>query len=179
MTGEPMKISTGDLFPHTLPNLGQEGQLIFMDGPNFSLVSWFSGLNDVEVSEWQTGDYLYGAFVEEDVPFLLAGFLKTNLIVEASLNVVAELERGNKLCDFLAEKSDLLNLILVDADTNVVKALRQLIMGPSAAKTLRESVARQIDRYHSGEAVATTIYCLMERYTTESMVQNTQMYKPA
>lgn len=174
-----MNLKRGDTFPHALPHPGQEGNLIFMNGPTFCLVSWLSRLSPGEISDWDSGDYLYGAFIKEDIPFLIVGFTATNLIAETSLNVVGEKERGNPLCDFMTGESDLLTLIQVEAETNIVRGIRKLIMGPTTATALRGACTRQLDRYATGQEVQAATYRLMDTYDTNAMVQRTQMYRPS
>lgn len=174
-----MDLKRGDTFPHALPHPGQEGHLIFMNGPTFCLVSWLSQLSPDEISDWDSGDYLYGAFIEDDIPFLIVGFPATNLMAETSLNIVGEQERGNPLCDFMTGESDLLTLILVDAETNIVRGIRKLMMGPTTATALRNACIRQLDRYSTSQEVQAAIYQLMEMYDTNAMIQRTQMFRPS
>jgi hypothetical protein len=101
------------------------------------------------------------------------------MLVEASINIVGELNRGGSPCDFMAGESNMLDLILVDAQTNSVRAIRRLGVGPTTASAVINACAQQIDRYSSGEEVAEGIYSLMKKYTPQDMLNKTQLFKPA
>jgi len=173
-----MLISKGQICPIANSTNGQDGNAFIMDGVAFSIFSWVSNPTETEITAWKSGSYLYGVFVEDSAPFFLAGFEDSGFMVEASINVLAEIEKGGFYCDFLAGESNSLNLILVDAQTNIVHAIRTLGMGATAANTLRTACTEQVEQYVSSQDVATKIMALMQKYTPTDMLQKTQMFRP-
>lgn len=173
-----MQISKGQVCPILNPNQGQDGNVFIMDGPGFSILTWLSNPTVTEIAAWNSGGYVYGAFVEDSVPFFLASFEDSGVIAEASINVLAEMEKGEFHCDFLAGESSFMNLFLVDAHTNIVHGIRVLGMGSTTANALRTACAEQVEQYESGKDVATKIMALMQKYSPTEMLQKTQMFRP-
>ena len=173
-----MYLKIGETFPYSMPNPSQQGSIIHMDGANFSIMNWVSSPATEECQAWRNGHYVYGVFEEDHVPLFLVCFTECEMIVECSINILTELERGNGLCDFLAGESELLNMFMVDADNNKLCANRKLIFGPRAGSLLRDVCNRQIEHYQSADGVNAKIYEIMDKYSTQELFENATLFQP-
>jgi len=173
-----MYLAIGDTFPYRMPNPGQEGCVMHMDGALFFIMNYLTSPTQKECQAWRNGRFVYGVFEEESVPVFLAGFSGGQMIVECTINFLEEIERRGKLCDFFIGESDLLNMFMVDADNNKLCAIRNLILGPAAGNLLRDICNRQIEHYQSSEEVKAKIYEIMNQYSTQELFEKATLFHP-
>jgi hypothetical protein len=150
-----------------------------MEGDMFALVHWTPTPSKKDCTAWRSGAYKYAIFVKESIPFIVPFFEDNGLILDASINVFTEIELGKPLCDFLNGHSNILTMLLIDALSNNICAIRPLDMGNTRpSKLLRDTCIEQRKKYKSSVDVAKKIHSLMNDFTTDKMFLQGERFKP-
>lgn len=86
---------------------------------------------------------------------------------------------GNDLVDgWLNSDRTLVPMLLMDAHTNIIRAMRMLSIKPNVAAALRDCLERQDARYIDAAAVDRATDEVVSSLNTRQLLQLTTMYRP-
>jgi hypothetical protein len=174
-----MLIQVGEEYPAIMPVLHEPSAVIVMEEDLFGLVFYTPAPAELVRSEWRNGTYKYAIFIEDNIPFFILFYEKAALLTEASIDFLVGTEHGHQTCDFLLGKSERFTMTLVDANNNIVKAIRQFDFGPTSAKMLRDACINQTAGYKTSAEVCQKIYSIFGQYSTEDMFLKGERFQPA
>lgn len=109
--------------------------------------------------------YFYEA---SSVQFIAAKFEKLNIDFDVSLNFLKTMEQPREA--WLAGTGNLMTLFLIDANTNLLAAMRTVSV--NFAPELREGIGRQLAAYQSVEAVEAATERVLATTATNIMMRD-------
>ena len=143
---------------------------------SFFHIVYYCTQPEADGPNWQKGPLVYGLYVSQDIPCFLVHLTGIGLAFEVTLNVHT---LADELVDgWLNSDRTLVPMLLMDANTNVIKAMRMLTIKSSVATSLRDCLERQDSRYADARAVEQATDILLSSMTTQGLLQATTMYRP-
>ncbi len=141
------------------------------------LVSYYKGPTPVEVAAWQRGQVELAVTKINCVIYILGRFGPN--IVEADYSIHTEKEVDFE--QLILHKDDKLQLFLVDADTNLVQAIRSVQLPPYFSQQLCCFMAEQCTEGVEQEQFAQVVQEVRERTNVEELfhLAPTKMYVPS
>lgn len=163
--------------PFYLPNPAgiNDNVVAAVTGESFDIICWAGGLNPKEIKEWRKGRLHYGVFIHDGIPFFLVDFPVAHWNFDISINILAEKEHGRDYQAFLDGKGNMVNFFLVDARTNILKAMRMIGIEDDIAASIKTACRAQIERYRTSANIGIQLNRLMAIYTTDAMIRATHM----
>jgi hypothetical protein len=140
--------------------------------------SFFDGLyylktpSVAQKSAWKTGALSYGLYVEANIPFLLISFTKDKWNFLTAFNAYTA---TNEQKHWIDSKENVLNLLLLNADTNVTEEIRTLRADTKFTNLLRTTCQTQLTQYKSATEVETTIQKIVQAKNFLQMQQAAYM----
>ena len=164
----------GKQYPHKDYRPGREEIRAVTDHSFFHIVYYCTQPNE-DGPNWQKGPLLYGLYVSQDIPCFLVHLTGIGLAFEVTINV-------HTLADDLVEgwlNSDrnLVPMLLMDAHTNIIRAMRMLSIKPTIATQLRDCLEKQDIRYSDAQAVDKATDELLSRVNTQRLLKLTTMHR--
>ncbi len=161
-------------YPHKDYQPGREEIRAVTDHSFFHIVYYCTQPNE-DGPNWQKGPLMYGLHVSQDVPCFLVHLTGIGLAFEVTINV-------HTLADDLVEgwlNSDrnLVPMLLMDAHTNIIRAMRMLSIKPTVATQLRDCLEKQDIRYSDALAVDRATDELLSRTNTQQLLKLTTMHR--
>ena len=169
------KIEVGKEF--SIKNPAGNGDLVIahINGESFDVICWAGGLSKKEVKEWKKGRLHYGVFIKEDIPFFLIDLPVVKWDFDISFNIHAEKEAGRGWKQFLDGQGNLVNLFLIDAGTNIVKAMRTIGIDHVMAAEIKKTCHKQLAKYKSSVKLNIILNQILSVYSTRLMINSTKM----
>lgn len=170
--------------PLPYPNLqppGHETVKAVLNSAFFDVVCWI-GTNEREqsIETWRNAPLVVGVFAglpnEPPTPFFMVDFPADRWEFEVSLNVHSI--PGEVAESWLNSPANVVTLMLVDAHTNIVLALRTLGLQPQVASALRDAMERQDNELPDREAADAAIQDATNRFTTEQLLLRATARQP-
>jgi len=81
-------------FPLKNPNGKMDCYIAGIVGESFDIYCWMTAPSSKEVQAWKRGWLRYGAFISNDVPFVLLYFPEVKTSLDVSINIHAEREKN-------------------------------------------------------------------------------------
>ncbi|MBO0931876.1 hypothetical protein [Fibrella aquatilis] len=164
----------GQPYPHKAYYPKREEIRAVMDHSFFHIV-YYCTQPEADGPNWQKGPLSYGVHVSEDIPCFLVHLTGIGLAFEVTLNVHT---LGNDLVDgWLNSDRTLVPMLLMDAQTNVIRAMRMLSIKPGVAAALRDCLERQDARYADVAAVDQATDDVLNSVNTRQLLRSTTMYR--
>lgn len=164
--------SVGKTFPDTR-YLGTEGAVAHLT-KGFIDVQWnMFKMHKQERKALQKGSFRYGYYVEDDLVFILIDFmngLSTDLTLEVSGLT------DNEFDDWFAHDANVMNIFGVEAINYQLKTIRMVGLNMEFCKGLKESLAKQRQRYHRSKHLL-KMQEIQQRMSTDMMMKKTRMYR--
>jgi hypothetical protein len=119
--------------------------------------SFFDGLyylkspNAAQKSSWKSGALSYGVYTEANIPFLLISFTKDKWNFLTPLNSYTANENDRKV--WIDSKENVLNLFLLNADTNITEEIRTLKVDAKFSTLVRTACKAQLAQYKTAAEV--------------------------
>ncbi len=141
--------------------------------------SFFDGLyylkspSAAQKAAWKTGALTYGIYIEANIPFLLISFSKDKWNFITPLNTYSVANEEQKL--WIDSKENVLNLFLLNADSNVTEEIRTLKADTKFSSLVRTSCKAQLAQYKSAAEVETVIKKTMQAKNFLQMQQAAYM----
>lgn len=165
----------GESFPFKNPHGNNDYVVAAVVGQSFDIICWADHLSSKEVQAWKRGMLRYGAFIREDIPFFLLYFPEIKWPIDVSINILAEKEHGCPFQDYLSGAGNAVNLFLVDAATNTLKAMRMIGLDNTVAADIRLACINQLRLYQSANELNMHLDAIVSTVTTQDMISTTSM----
>jgi hypothetical protein len=165
-------LSVGQPYIQGRASLDPRAEYNFRGGQH-ELLLCLRGLTAREVEAVRSGEAEFGLVLGEDVLFLLYRFGEAIRWSDApyTWHLVPAGEREPPARRRSGESRALLTVVLVDADRNLVRALRALTLSPEFTRTLHAAIRRQAARVWTAEAYDAELRRAYARWpTSEAML---------
>lgn len=163
-----IKFEVGEQFPLHNHARGIEQPRIDMNEAFFD-ICFYSLQSDNDAPIFRNHPIRYGVFAKNNLPFFLIDFIKEfNLDVSINIHKVHE----DKVEKWLNSSSNVINLYLIDAKTNILKAMRMISINPECANLIRDILEKQDENYESASTVEGAIKVIANNYSTDEMFEN-------
>jgi len=170
-------LEVGKSFPVKNPHGKADHVTAAIVGQSFDVICWAADISSKEVQAWKRGWLRYGAFTREDIPFFLIYFPEIKWPLDVSINILIEREHGRPFRDYLDSAGNAVNLFLVDAATNTLKAMRMIGIDNTVAGDIRLACINQMQRYQSAEELNVHLDAIVSTVTTQEMISATSMHE--
>jgi hypothetical protein len=161
-------------YPHKEYYPGREEIRAVTDHSFFHVV-YYCTQPDEDGLNWQKGPLMYGLYIHEDIPCFLVHLTAIGLAFEVNLNVYTL--RDDLVDGWLNSDRILVPMLLMDAYTNIIRAMRMLSINPAVATQIRDCIERQDARYPNALAVEQATDTLLSRMNTQQLLQITTMHR--
>lgn len=94
-----------------------------------------------------------------------------------SFDIHAEKEKDRPYQEFLDGPGNAVMMLLVDAETNIVKAIRFIGIKHDVANAIRGACREQLTAYPSSEALDKQLQYLLREYPADKMEELTEMVR--
>lgn len=137
--------------------------------------SFFDGLyylkmpSATQKATWRAGAMAYGVYTEANIPFLLISFTKEKWQLLTPLNAHMASEADKK--QWLDGKENVLNLFLLNADSNITEEIRTLKVDAKFSNLVRTACKAQLTQYKSATEVNTAMQQIMQSKNFAQMQQ--------
>ena len=171
---QELSINTLYPFPNATPgvdNCRAEFTSHFVD-----IVCFISNPLQREITTWQKTPLRLGVFEGKlGIPFIIVQFQDVRgWSFDVPLNVLKVSTAQRQWWN--GEAGNWLNLILVDARTNQIVAMRQLGIYPSSIAALSQSLVQQTKYFHSINDVENATHVAMGRFSTQQMLNKSESF---
>jgi hypothetical protein len=164
----------GKPYPHKDHRPGREEIRAVTDDSFFHIVYYCTQPNE-DGPNWQKGPMVYGLYVSDDIPCFLIHLTALGLAFEVTINVHTLADEA--VDSWLNSSRTLIPMLLMDAHTNIIKAIRLLSIKPTVATQVRDCLEKQDNRYDDATAVEKAVDNLLNRVSTQHMLQTATMYR--
>lgn len=168
-----MIYETGKPFPH--PNLvpGAEVARVQFTSSFIDVVLYANNITTDELQTFRKGSLTYGIFQEKNVPFMV--FDLSGWTFDCSINLLKVPD--DKADQWLNNEGNILTLFLVDAQSNVLLAMRQIGAPHELSEYVRDILDNQVNGYESPVQVDSIITQLTNSLTTDQMIKKSKLWK--
>lgn len=166
-----MLFEVGKRFPLNDYNRGIEGMFLQFQPQVVNFVGCMFDPTSSERKEWKKGDFRYGLFVKNVVPFFLFEFDGFSFDASGNIHKVAEQHRAT----ILNADGNLSTLWLVDLRHYVLSGMRSIGMDLGIMQEFRAVLREQLERYENMTEVDRAIGGIIRSFTTADMVKQTKM----
>lgn len=136
-------------------------------GTGPSILIYYSNPTDIEIDRVETAPFDVGFFSYKSVLYVIANI--GGDIIECPFNVNMHAEAQS--LKSTGGKQGILSIFLIDADTNILKAMRLTGMPPQFADALWESVSTQFDEAFDKNQYNALVDAIEEQYSVEELCQ--------
>jgi hypothetical protein len=161
-------------YPHKAYYPGREEIRAVTDDSFFHLC-YYCTQPGTDSPAWQKGPLAYGLYIEDDIPCFLIQLTSIGLAFEVTINI--HTLNDESVNNWLNSSRTLVPMLLMDAHTNIINAIRLLSIRPAMATRIRDCLERQDARYSDGQAVERATDALLQRMNTQQLLQATVMYR--
>lgn len=167
-----IKYEVGKPFPHE-GYRGRDAVYAMVNEAFFDIVIVINKPTQSEKKTIKHEPMRYGAYIENSVPFVIIDFRFQDLNFDCSINFhkVSEKDREN----WFKEKSNAMNIFLVDSTTYNLEAIRFVGVELDFASVLKDSLKEQIEFLTLAD-VENTISKIYQLYPTNELIKKTKMY---
>lgn len=144
-------------------------------GQSFDVICWADRPSSKEVHAWKRGMLRYGAFIRDDIPFFLLYFPDVKWSMDISINILAEKEHSRPFREYLDGAGNMVNLFLVDASSNILKAMRMIGLDNTVVGDIRLSCINQLSRYQTSDKINMHLAAIVSTISTQEMIKTTTM----
>lgn len=127
-----------------------------------------------DLSIWKTSKIRYGVFVCENIPFFLVSFPGHDWTFDVSINFLKAKQPEGE--DWIYKEDNMIHFYLINASTNVIKAMRMISIEPEVVQSIREACSKQQQQYKNPILLEGEINRIYGRFSTEEMIRNTKMF---
>jgi hypothetical protein len=128
--------------------------------------SFFDGLyylqhpTPAQKATWKSAALSYGVYTEASIPFLLIEFVKEKWNFVMPLNILAANSDDRE--EFMSSKDSVLNLFMVNADSNITEQIRTLKADATFAAKVRQTCAEQLKNYQTATDVSNAVQQILK-----------------
>lgn len=161
-----LTFATNQEFP--IPNPAGVGNDHFMllTNTEFLTLAFYSTQADSDLEYWNLGPMACGLFTSpQTVPVVLLTFLDEAASFCHPLNMYRLI--GDERQPWLKSDKDTVSVMLIDADTGILRSIRQIQV--NWAGVIRRVASHQLEIYGSAEQVEITAQGLLERVPLDAM----------
>ena len=169
-----IKYEVNKPFPLPPPMPGAEATLSDITTSFFDVKCYMSEPTPDEIQDWRKGNLRYGLFELDACPFFILAFETWNL--DISVNVL-KIKKSEDIDTWLNTEGNVINLFLIDAGTNILKAMRMISVPRNVAEGLKDILEEQTHRYDNRDQVEKRIAEIQHTISTDNMISRTKMYK--
>lgn len=164
----------GEPYPHKEYYPSREEIRAVTDHSFFHIV-YYCIQPDEDGANWQKGPLMYGLHIHEDIPCFLIHLTAIGLAFEVTINV--HTLKDDLVDGWLNSDRTLVPMLLMDAHTNIIRAMRMLSIKPTVATQIRDCLERQDARYSNALAVEKATDTLLNNMNTKQLLQMTTMHR--
>ena len=164
----------GKPYPHKEYYPGRKEISAVTDHSFFHIV-YYCTQPDEDATNWQKGPLMYGLYIHEDIPCFLIHLTAIGLAFEVNLNV--HTLKDDLVEGWLNSNRTLVPMLLMDAHTNIIRAMRMLSIKPAVAIQIRDCLEEQDTRYPNALAVEQATDALLRRMNTQQLLQVATMHR--
>lgn len=168
-------LEVGKLFPLKNPHGKNDCVIAAVVGQSFDVYCWINGVNSKEVQAWKRGWLRYGAYIRDDIPFFLLYFVGVKWPLDISINILTEKERDRPYQEYLHSAANMVNLHLIDAASNNIKAMRMIGLDNTVAGEIRLACINQLQRYQTSAELNMHLDAIVSTVTTDEMIKSVEM----
>jgi hypothetical protein len=139
----------------------------------FDVLYYIKDPDPETVIVWRKEPLRYGVYVKSDIPFFIIDFPYKNWNFDLSVSIFKVQE--NEINIWLSQKANAITLYLINADTNVLEAMRLIGIENNIADKLRHTLKDQIKSYKNFQQVDNEIAVISNRLSTTEMINSTSM----
>lgn len=136
---------------------------------SFDIVGVVSSPNSKEIKAWDSEKLKLSLFVKEYIPFIVLQF-GDEMTFDISINIKKLKDEDREM--WLSGDANTVFLFLIERKDFLLKASRVVSLTESFRSALKQALKEQDVAYGDKQEVDTSIYRLMDKYTTETMQRN-------
>ena len=168
-----IKYEVNTLFPFPHPSPGAEIAISELNTPFFDVKNYLHNPTTEEIKDWRRGNLKYGFYFENNIAFFL--LLLETMSLDVSINIL-KIKTDEQREVWLNTEGKVINIFLIDTETNILKAMRMFSIPMELAERLKDTLEAQQD-YEDVKIVDAKIAEISNRLTTEDMITRTKMFK--
>lgn len=156
-------------FPDARYNIHMEGGCIRFLDAGFDVLLIMNDIDSVDLELFASDNFRYGLFTAQFIPFLMID-LDSALQLECSFNFF-KLTR-EQATQWLQTDSNLLTFYLIEQRGFILKGIKTVTLPEALNRSLRETLAGQIENYERSEQVDFQISIITRQYSIEEMLKH-------
>lgn len=169
-----MILEVGKQFPYTSASGNDVCRASFNEG-FFDVYAQIKSPSVSEIKVFKSAPLKYGIFESQNVPFFLFDFFQDGWNFDIPMNILKI--QDDKEEAWLNSQANAINLYMIDADTNVLLAMRLIGIQNKIAEELRDILERQSGFYQTPEHTDRAIQSIINSFTTDQMISRTKMLR--
>lgn len=169
-----IKYEINSPFPFPHPSPGEETTLSEITTSLFDVRCYLSNPTSEEINDWRKGSLRYAFFDMDSCPFFILCFDGWNL--DCSINIL-KIRSDEEKDAWLNAEGNVINLFLIDAKTNVLKAMRMISIQKDASEKLKDVCEAQTERFENAMECDSKIFEIYMKVSIEQMLKLGKVYK--
>lgn len=157
-----IKYEVGKEFPFPHPNRGAELCVSDISTSFFDVKCYLNTPSSEEIKDFKKGKMTIGVYVYDNCPFVILNFKNWNL--DVSINVL-KIKSDDQRNEWLNTKGNIINLYLIDSNSNVLKAMRTVSVNFS--EDIRDILEKQTESFDNVQEVEIRIEEIQHLTTAE------------
>ncbi|GEM63938.1 hypothetical protein SF1_19200 [Sphingobacterium faecium NBRC 15299] len=168
-----IKYEVNKSFPFPHPGAGAEITLSDITPSLFDVKCYLNNPVIDEIRDWKKGALTYAIFEQDSCPFFIIEF--ENWSLDCSINIL-KIKTDSDREVWLNAEGNLVNLYLIDATTNILKAMRTISLQKDLCEKLRDICEVQTERYENAIECEKRITKIQNLRTTDEMLKMSKKY---
>lgn len=169
-----IKYEIGKPFPEPQYHNRGEFSTNILNANFFDILLSIYNISDTEKKAWKTGNFTLYLFEKDSIPFIILDF-GNDFTIDVNINIHILLEIYLKV--WLNSKANMINLFLVDADTNNLVALRVIGINLDIAENIRNICKKQLNLFKkpsdfSIQVIENKISKILKTIPAKEMMEN-------
>lgn len=170
------KYEVGSPFPIHNEAPGVDRCTARLAGATFDVLYYINGANSREVRTFKDTLLRLHVWIYEDIPFLAVSYLGENWTYDVTLTVATH-DKRDVAEAFIDGEGNATTLFLIDAKTNVIRAMRTLGLPDSATVAIKDAARAQLERYEDETDVLAVVNAVYERLSTADIIARGETYE--
>ncbi len=170
------KYEVGAPFPKDNEAPGVERCASRLTSASFDVLYYINSATNREIRTFRDTLLRLHVWIYEDIPFIAVSYLGEDWTYDVTLTVATR-DMKDVALTFISGEGNVVTLCLIDAQTNVIRAVRTLGLPEDAMKAIKDAGQAQLERYEDESEVLAVVNAVYERMSTVDVIARGTVYE--
>lgn len=165
------KLEVNKPFPISNPTPNVENVRPIINGRSFDVHYYIDSPSPKDIKTFRSNDLFFNIYIEHHIPVMAIYYSSSNWSYDFTINFLKEPEESREL---FIQEGNAINLFLIDANTNILHAIRTIGMYYEGMDAIKKACIEQLNAYKNYMEVEKEIDRLLHQNTTADFIRKSQ-----